>query len=204
MIGTMSKYKVVLFDVDGVLLRSDVTKFFSHAYAEEHGFDKKDFDDFFARHADDVWRGKTTYKDLIVERNDVWRWDKDPHELLEKWFSHENYPDFRLIKLAKQLRKSGIHIYLATNQDKDRAKYLTKLFSDILDGAFISSDFGYIKEEPEFFRIVIDRLRKKSKALEPKQIVFFDDNPENITVAKSQDITAYLYESPEQVRKLLD
>ena len=204
MMRAMSKYRVVLFDVDGVLLLKP-PRLFSHAYAEERGLDKRKFDDFFAKHARDASRGKTDYKILIEANNDVWQWDRDIEELFDKWFSYENHPVSELLELIKELQQKGIKVFLATDQDKYRGKYLSEvLFKDIFDGAFISSTLGYVKVDSEFFVKAIEELRKEIKGLKPKEIVFFDDSPENISVAKKQGISAFLYKSPQHVEKILD
>ncbi|MGH7157390.1 MAG: HAD-IA family hydrolase [Candidatus Saccharimonadales bacterium] len=197
----MRKYSVILLDVDGVLLKPP--KFFSHSYAEERGFDKERFDKFFAQYAEDVAKGKTDYRQLIIERNDVWEWDKSPDELLEKWFSYENHKEEKLIEIVKSAKEQGLKVYLATDQDKYRAKYLVELFSDFLDGAYISSTIKHHKKEPEFFKFVVSDLANKLPNLKAGEIIYFDDAQHNIDSAKKAGISAYLYKNPEQVKKYL-
>ncbi|HZP55281.1 MAG TPA: HAD-IA family hydrolase [Candidatus Saccharimonadales bacterium] len=198
----MPKYKVVLFDVDGVLLKPPM--YFSHHYAEESGLDKNKFDEFFAKYARNAAKGETDYKTLIEANNDIWQWDKTAEELLDKWFAYENQPISELLELIKDLKKQGIKVFLASDQDKYRGKYLNEVvFKDMLDGAFFSSALGYVKIEPEFFIKVMAELQKHLPDLKPRQIVFFDDSPENIEVAKSQGISAFLYKSPAHVKKIL-
>ena len=122
------------------------------------GLDKERFDKFFAQYAEDVAKGKTDYRQLIIERSDVWEWDKSPDELLRKWFSYENHQEEELIEIVKQAKNTGLKVYLATDQDKYRARYLTDLFADFLDGAFISSAIKHHKKEPEFFKHVLAEL----------------------------------------------
>jgi putative hydrolase of the HAD superfamily len=197
----MSKFKVLLLDVDGVLLHPP--QFFSHAYAEERGLDKERFDKFFAQYAEDVAKGKTDYRKLIIERNDVWEWDKTPDELLQKWFSYENHPEKKLIKTVKKAKTKGIKVYLATDQDKYRAKYLIELFADFLDGAFVSSAFKYHKKEPKFFELALKELSEELPNLKAEEVVYFDDMTHNIESAKLSGISAYLYENPEQAAEIL-
>lgn len=197
----MSKYKVLLLDVDGVLLRP--SKLFSHAYAEEMGLDTERFDKFFAQYAEAVAKGETDYRQLVIERNDVWQWDKSPDELLDKWFSHENHQEKALIKTVKQAREGGLKVYLATDQDKYRAEYLIELFADILDGAYISSTIKHNKKESEFFEFVVDDLSGRYPNLEAKEIIYFDDALHNIDSARKSGITACLYRNPVQVKKYL-
>ena len=187
MIMLMNKFKVVLFDVDGVLLKPP--QFFSHAYAQEKGLDRQKFDDFFAKNARDAARGTTDYKILIEANNDVWQWNGPIEELFDKWFSYENHPVTELFELINKLKKRKLKVYLATDQDKYRGKYLSEiLFEGIFDGAFISSTLGHVKVEPEFFLKALAELRRGDKGLKPEQVVFFDDSLANIKVAKSRDL----------------
>jgi HAD superfamily hydrolase (TIGR01549 family) len=199
----MSKYKVLLLDVDGVLVKQH--KLFSHAYAEEYGYDKGDFDKFFAVHHEEALRGKKNYDDLIIEHKDVWRWDKEPKELMGKWYSFgfEENLDLELIKLVEKKRSRNLKVYLATNQETGRAKFLEDRFSDFLDGVFSSSQIGAVKEEPEFFKYVIKQLREEIKGIKPNHVLFFDDDPLNIQAAIAQGIVAHIYKSARQVEKYL-
>lgn len=199
----MSKYRVALVDVDGVLLL--VPKYFSHVYAEEKGLDKDRFDKFFAAYRDDVAKGKTDYRQLIIEHNDVWEWDKGPDELLDKWFKYENFPNNKLIKIFQQARKTGLKVYLASDQDKYRAKYLKEnMFNDLIDGAFISSELKHNKIEPEFFKLALAKLRLTNKDLKPSEVIYLDDSQHNIDSAKQSGIAAFIYKSPEQVKSYLE
>lgn len=199
----MSEHKVVLFDVDGVLLKPPM--FFSHSYAEERGLDKTKFDEFFAKNARDAARGTTDYKALIEANPDVWQWDGTTEELLDKWFSYENHPVKELFALIADLKKREIPVYLATDQDRYRGKYLLDImFKDMFDGAFISSSIGHVKVEPEFFVKVLADLTQTDTELKPSEVAFFDDSQQNIDVARVQGIDAYLYESPEHVKKILN
>lgn len=194
----MSKYKVLLLDVDGVLLRPP--KLFSHSYAEERGLDKERFNRFFAKYAKEVSKGSTDYRKLIIEHNDVWEWDGTPDELLQKWFSYGLDKDEQLLKVVADARKIGVKVFLATDQDKYRAKFLFDLFAEILDGAYISSAIKHNKEEPEFFENVLADLQKQDQSLQAQEVIYFDDSEDNIFSAKKAGITALLYKNPSQVK----
>jgi putative hydrolase of the HAD superfamily len=199
----MSRFRVALVDVDGVLVL--VPKYFSHVYAEEKGLDKDRFDKFFATYRDDVAKGKTNYRQLIIEHNDVWEWDKSPDELLERWFKYENFPNNQLITIFQQARKKGLRVYLASDQDKYRAKYLKEnMFKDLIDGAFISSELRHNKIEPEFFKLVLAKLLHTHKDLKPSEVIYIDDSQHNIASAKQSGIVAFIYKSPEQVKSYLE
>lgn len=200
----MSKYRVALFDVDGVLLLPP-PKWFSHHYAETRGLDKKLFDEFFGRHRDDVVRGRSNYKNLIAANQELWQWDKDPQELLEMWFKFENHPNVPLMSVIRKLRNRGIFVYLATNQEKYRGAYITeRIFPKDFDGAFISSTLGYGKEDPEFFKLVLKELHTRMPELKPQEVIFFDDVQEYVDSAKSEGIDARLYKSVKQIQEILD
>jgi putative hydrolase of the HAD superfamily len=197
----MSKYKVILLDVDGVLIQVD--KFFSHVYAEKYGYDKQDFEIFFSKHFVSAARGEVDLKDLITKHNDIWRWNGDPQEVLTMWFDYENQPNKELVEVVKQAKKRGSKVYLATNQEKNRAKYIKDIFASLIDGAFMSSELGCLKTEPKFFKEVIARLSKLMPELKPSEIIYLDDDPADIKAARAQGIDAHVYKSVAQAKKYL-
>lgn len=76
-------------------------------------------------------------------------------------------------------------------------------FGELFDGIFSSAYVGYRKEEPEFFRHVLNTLNVK-----PEEVAFWDDSKDHIESAKNLGIQAYLYkdfsEFSEQVKKLYE
>jgi putative hydrolase of the HAD superfamily len=190
-----SKYKAILFDVDGVLIIPP--KLFSQQYCEKYKVDSKKQEQFYAtKEFRDSSIGKFDLKEAIRIHNDKWQWQGDTDDLIQMWFKAENYPNKSLLYIMKQLRARGTKLYLATQQEKYRKKYLEKeIFKDKIDGIFCSCDIGYAKHDDNFWKIVLKKVEFK-----PEQIAYFDDNQKLVRLAKKHGIAAFVYRSTDQVK----
>lgn len=105
-----------------------------------------------------------------------------------------------MLEIAKKLREKGVKVCLASDNEKYRAEYLLNEvgLKRYFDETFFSCFLGHTKSEPEFFKAIIKKLN-----LKPKEIVYFDDDPKNVAVAKKFGINARLYKSVSQLKKLL-
>ena len=124
--------------------------------------------------------------------------------LNDRPYSHqhaEDNIDQTLLAIARQLRSRGIKVYLATDQEKYRTKYMREvMFPDQLDGMFVSCELGYLKKQPEYFRLVLDKL----PGIDPKDVLFFDDSQDKIDSARAAGINAELYFDHRQIERLLE
>lgn len=79
--------------------------------------------------------------------------------------------------------------YFVTDQEKYRAQYLQSHGIDKhFDGSFYSCNLGYTKNEKEFFQKILDQLH-----LSPQEVMYRDDEEENVSVATELHIDAKLY-----------
>ncbi len=98
----------------------------------------------------------------------------------------------------------GTLCYLATEQEMHRAKYMNDvMFKDLFDGSFVTAEIGLRKSNPEFFKVVIDRLSARIDNLKPEEIVFFDDSQSKVNSAAKAGIIAHLFTGVGSVRKEL-
>lgn len=199
----MSKYKVALFDVDGVLIVPP--KLFSNIYAEKHGIDIKNLSPFFAsKEFQDSSIGKLDLKDAIRAHNDKWQQSGDPAELIDEWLEAENYPNHELLKVVQDLRNNGIKVYIVTQQENYRAAFLRDVvFKDRFDGFLVSCDLGVHKHTPEFWQKVLEQLGQDVANLAPEDVVYFDDKQRLVDAASAKGINAYLYTKLEDVTQQL-
>jgi putative hydrolase of the HAD superfamily len=70
---------------------------------------------------------------------------------------------------------------------------------ELPDVGIFSCETGYIKPEEPIYRILLARL-----GCEPEELVFFDDMPINIDMARSLGIRAFLWKDPETARAELN
>jgi putative hydrolase of the HAD superfamily len=197
----MTPIKAVLFDADGVLITPP--KLFSEVYAGSIGVDPASFLPFFKGVFLDALEGKADLKELISAHPEIWHWQGDPTELLQRWFDAENQVDPDLLKVVKALKSRGILVALATDQEKYRAAYLREtMFPGVMDDVFVACEFGYRKENPKYFEKVLEVLSAKGVS-DPATVLYLDDSAKNIMSARNVGINAHLYENAAQAKTLL-
>lgn len=190
--------KAILFDTDGVLALPETN--FSKVYAKTRALDPEPFQVFFKGVFNEAKLGKVDLKELIRENPDVWHFEGNIDDLLKEWFDYENVINEPLLEIIQDLRRAGVRCYLATSQEKYRAKYLEDvMFNDKVDGFFISCNIGVDKNDPDFFRLVLEELK-----LQPREVAFFDDSQGNVDVAKSVGIKSFLYTGLDKLKKDLE
>lgn len=200
----MNKYKVALFDVDGVLLLPP--KLFSQQYCEKYGVDPQKQGQFYVTpEFKDASLGKYDLKDALRKYKDLWKWQGSPEELMVMWFESENHPNEELLKIVEELRQSGVGVYLATQQEKYRAAYLENvIFKDKIDGMFCSCRIGYGKDDNNFWKEVMTRLKGQYPDLQSGEIVYFDDRESLTKKARELDIQGFVYTDVERVQEVLN
>ncbi len=199
----MSKYKIILFDVDDVLIIPP--KLFSQQYCERFGINPRLQGKFYeSKEWKDASLGKFDLKEALRLHNDKWQWHGEPDELLQMWFEGENYPNEDLFKVMKRLRKNGALVFLATQQEKYRAAYLRDvIFKDKIDGMFCSCDIGSRKSENHFWETTLSKLGVLLPDLKPYDVAYFDDNQGWVDKAKEFGVDAFLYTTVSGVSAVL-
>ncbi len=191
--------KVVLFDVDGVLVNSEGFK----------NIFRKDFPDiaeksipFFKNHFHDCVVGRKDLKEELKSNLQQWGWTEGVDDFLKYWFESEHRINESLITYIQNLKISGIRCFLATNQDKYRSEYIMKEmgFGDIFEGIFTSSSIGHNKEDVAFFEYVLGEL----KEYKPSELLFWDDLKINIDSAFKTEIHAELYTDFENFKRVMN
>jgi putative hydrolase of the HAD superfamily len=199
----MSKYKVLLLDVDGVLIIPPKT--FSEQYCEKYAVDQAEQVKFYSSEEFKLSSiGKFDLRDALKIHKDLWQWQGSPEELMEMWFEGENYPNEPLLELVAKLRSSGVHVYLATQQEKYRRDWIMDVvFKDMFDGIFCSCDIGYNKRDDKFWEVVIEQLAVLHPGIMPAEIAYFDDMQTLVDKAREFSIEAYEYKQMPDVQTVL-
>jgi len=194
--------KVVLFDADGVSLQKH--KYFSEIYAKKKNIPIERMNAFFRSGKFSLCqKGKADLKEEVLPFLEDWKWHKSVKEFLQYWFSSDVKEDEKILAEADRLRQKGKKCYLATDQEKYRAKYIKDSTSlgEHFDGLFFSYDLGCTKNEECFFQKILTKLGVK-----PEEVMYWDDDEENIEVAKKLGIDARFYSGyndfVEQMKKI--
>ena len=176
--------KAIIFDSDGMLTHGAR---FSEHYSREHGVSLDKMAPFF----------KDPFKDCLVGRADLkeelqkgwleeWHWTDSVDELLKYWFSVGDRLDQDVFDSINELKNKGVLCVLATNQEKYRTDYLSDTFGydDVFDKVFSSAYVGHLKPSSEFFDAVMRYLRAKDGSIEKTDVLFWDDDMENVEGAQ--------------------
>ena len=121
-------------------------------------------------------------------------WDFESFEI--GWNSIYIGIDSQMVSLLKRL-KQKYNLYLLTNTNELHAKCWKKKYHDILnsfDGIFCSYELHSHKPEPKIYRDVLKKID-----IDPKYVLFVDDNKENVLGAKQVGIDGIVAISAEQI-----
>lgn len=134
--------------------------------------------------------GKADLKEELAKYAQKWGWKDSTDDLLRFWFEGEKEVNQELLDKISELRQESREVYLATNNEKYRVGYLwnTTGLKNHFDGVFSSVDLGLKKPDPEFYLKVLSILKAK-----PEDVVFFDDDEENVESARKVGIDSRLY-----------
>jgi putative hydrolase of the HAD superfamily len=197
------KIKAVVFDADGVVINSPGC--FSAQYQKEFGISNDVMLPFFKGRFQDCLVGKADLKEELKPLLKEWEWKGTVDELLDYWFKSEHYIDDNIIGEIKKLRELGVKCYLGTKQEKYRTEYIKKDmgFDNFFDGIYSSVD-GYSKNDKNFYRIISQDLYEKEN-INSQEIMFWDDDQENVDVASECGWNAFFYTSFDEFQdKMID
>ncbi|MBU1167183.1 HAD-IA family hydrolase [Patescibacteria group bacterium] len=85
---------------------------------------------------------------------------------------------------------------MATNQEKYRTQYMKVQmgFEETFDNIFSSAEIGFKKPNPDFYKSIVDLLKKQYN-ISRNQISYIDDSAANVESANRTGMKSYLFES---------
>jgi 2-haloacid dehalogenase len=104
------------------------------------------------------------------------------------------------VRILKQLKQAGYSLYGLSNWSAETFPYARKKydFLDLLDDIVISGEVGYIKPDPEIFRIILEKIGRPAQ-----ECLFIDDSLININQAQKMGFKTIHFQSPEQLEMSL-
>lgn len=189
--------KAILFDADGVAIQAR-TRFFSERFAERQGISVDEVIPFFKNEMRLAFTDKVDLKEAVQAYLPKWKWEGSAENFLHYWFKEESPRDEEVLAYIDTLRKFSLKCYLATDREKYWSEYLVEKakLKDHFDGFMFSYDVGFEKHFPEYFQEVLKRL-----SLNPEEVMYWDDDPKNVAVAKDVGLMAFDYTSLESLKK---
>lgn len=195
--------KTILMDVDGVLVTGrpqDGAHLFTDLETDL-GLAVKTLQSGFFDHR---WAAIVTgHKDLLPELTEALAVIA-PHipaqTLIDYWFANDARIDLAVRDAMRDLRRAGHKVYLATNQEHLRARYLTEnlALGAEVDGIFYSAAIGHKKPAPEFYAHI--EAATKTPA---ENFVLIDDTEANVLAARARGWSAVHWQAGMSVPKAL-
>lgn len=191
--------KAILLDADGVVIQGR-KKLFSNILAEKQGVPIESVVKFFKNEYSDCALGKSTLEHELTKYLEEWNWTQSVTELLELWFHNDGIPVPEILEIVDSLKTNGIKIYLASDHAKYRADDIMNRLkmSEHFEGRFFSCDVGFTKENPEYYQSVLKQLN-----LPPEEVMFWDDDDENVKMASEQGLDAHHYKDIDSFKDTL-
>lgn len=182
--------KTILMDVDGVLVtgrRQDGAHLFTDLETDLGLALKTLQSGFFEPRWTAIVTGK---KELLPELSEALA-TIAPHlsaqTLIDYWFANDASIDLAVRDAMRDLRSTGHKVFLATNQEHLRARYLTEnlgLGTEV-DGVFYSAAIGHRKPDPEFYDHIEAAIGSPAESL-----VLIDDTEANVRAARARNWSA--------------
>lgn len=183
--------EVILIDADGVIQYApeDWSDAFARSLAFEHT-------DLVAKFTADIFAAETAYLSQIdgfdQALDDVLRiWDRIEHKpfVLETMLSIR--PHNHVMDVIKAVRAGGTRCYIASNQQTQRAKFMSTEFgyASKFDGELYSCELGAAKPGEIYFELALKAVGAKASST-----LFIDDRPENVAAASRAGLHSLVYD----------
>ena len=110
----------------------------------------------------------------------------------EVWNTVTNVPkiNMELLDYISETLKKVYSVGMLTNVHTSILKRILSEKLSLFDPVFTSSDLGYVKPDPLIFKAVLNAVE-----FPPKNIIFVDDSPKNISVARTFGINGIVYKN---------
>lgn len=167
---------VLMLDVDGVLVTDVSETFVRDAVRDATVAGLRD--GLTGDHWQALATGRADLPDLVAT---LLPEGADVEGVLDYWFASETHIDPAVLAAVRRLRAGGMRVYLATNQEHRRARYLMETLGLLahVDGIVHSAALGHRKPAPEYFAAAAAKV-----GVRPEDIVFIDDNAANVDAAR--------------------
>jgi putative hydrolase of the HAD superfamily len=175
--------KALMIDVDGVLIsgRPHDGKPWETGLEADLGITSDDLRrHFFLPYWEDIVLGRMDIAEQLPKALDKIPCDLTADDVLTYWFENDARINARLLAELDEQRQRGMRVYLTTNQEHRRAKYLMETIGleTHVDGMHYSAALSCRKPDRLFFDKVADLT-----GLAPAELLLIDDTSANVEAA---------------------
>lgn len=175
--------RCIMLDVDGVLIdgRPKDGKNWSSSLHEDLGIAPSVLvEKFFMKSWTDIVTGKRDLLPALSAVLDEMAVKVTAQELVKYWFEMDSRIVEPVLRDCRAARESGISVFLATNQEHLRARYLMETLNlrEEVDGIIYSAQIGLRKPQAGFFKHAIG-----VSGFRPEDLLLVDDTHANVLAA---------------------
>lgn len=193
--------RCLMLDVDGVLVHSRNGGSWADDIRRDLGIDPEQLSSsFFIPHWPDVIIGRTSLEDALAAALPSLSSVLTIEDFIGYWFERDSMIDEAVLQDVRALKTKGIAVFLATNQEHRRARYLMANvgLKDEVDGIIYSAAIGAKKPSPAFFETA-----ERQSGFGAEEIVFVDDTKANVEAARERGWTAQHWTEGQRLSALL-
>jgi putative hydrolase of the HAD superfamily len=189
--------EAVVFDVDGVLVRSGV---FGQRLRRELALQAAELDEFWRGPFGQCSLGLLDLKEAMKPFLERWSYPGTVDDCLRDWFEADSILNADVLDEVERLRHRGVPCHVASTQECHRAAYLEGAMglAARFDRLFFSCHLGVKKPQLEFFQRVASEL-----GTSPAALLFIDDQQMNVDAARAAGWNAELYAFGDDIASLL-
>ncbi len=174
--------RCLMLDVDGVIVTHSKGGTWTDGLAQDMGIHPDRLRALlFRRHWEDIVTGRADLHEVLEAVLPHLTRSPDARAFMEYWFSHDAHLDQAVLAACDTLRAKGCQIYLATNQEHHRARYLMQKMGLCahVDGIVYSAALGVRKPDAGFFAQAERQIGRQ-----PDGLLLVDDTRANVTAAR--------------------
>lgn len=151
---------------------------------------------FFARHWADIVTGRVGLQETLTPVLAEIAPAVSSKALLEYWFVHDARLEEALLQDIAALRRGGLTVALASNQEHLRARDLSERLglAGHVDHFYYSAAIGARKPDSAFYRHIEQAVGEP-----PEALLLIDDTVENISAARHAGWRAVLWTAPRRL-----
>ncbi len=193
----MSSIKAICFDLDGVYFTHIGKASFHRALSEEFKANPEKVDSFMSKDHPTMYelvRGIISNQAFFDEMLKYLGINQTNEEITERWVRDYSL-DERVQQVVLSVKEQGYLTCVCTNNNDIRLSALERRFGFLKDFDVVVSSHIVAECKPStvIYQELLNRL-----GIEPGQLVYADDNPDNIKGASGLGINAFLFENFEQ------
>ena len=156
---------------------------------------------FFDPHWEAIVTGQADLLAVLEACMPVLAAEQTAQGLLDYWFERDSAVNEAILATCGELRRQGVVIYLATNQDHLRARHLmdSLRLRDHVGGMIYSAEIGARKPQRAFFDAAL-----KTSGTRPDRTLLVDDTKANVEAARAAGWHAIHWQPGARLQLLLD